>query len=415
MNKQTMTRVFRATALALAIAGLSACSTTQLVSSEAVKSVESIFKTPAQEEPVKVYFAGVSFTGNYAHQQSNYPNVLKLAENGALDRAFNEELKKHEFKNVILTTDLGKSIKAYDAVAMTLGINLETLTSQYLPRSGSYKTVADVYAEILIFDFDTKKIITSLPINMQYITITKNKLTKAQERQIFEGMILGTNKEVPESLLQIAAKKIQSAKIKRDYGIRFKVQSVPLSKEEVSELEKFNANPAQFELITAQMMTRSLVDNLNVAVLPATYGEAIGEKMTARFADGMEFELKVPDPDYLFKIDLQKFWTRANRSKALVDVEAYFVFLKIMFEQPDLAKQILDRNFRASSIATIVKGQNSDKRVVYMETLFNFFEAFTKNIKDTETDWLKTVTHPKNVSSTEDQLEEIYDIMKKGM
>ncbi len=414
MKKRTIAHVFRATAIALAIAGLSACSTTQLINTEALESAANLFKAPEQQEPVKLYFAGVSFTGNYNHRQFNYPNVLKLASGGALDRAFNEELKKHEFKNVILSTDLGKSTKASDAVAMTLGINLETLTTQYLPRYG-HKTIADVYAEILIFDFDTKKIITSLPINMQYITITKSKLTKAQENKIFEGMIFGTNKEIPKSLLQIAAEKIKTANIKRDYGVRFKVENVKMTDEIKNQLRKLNASPEQFEIITAQMMTRSLVDNLNVAVVPTTKGEAIGSKMPARFANGDAFNFNLPDPDYIFKVDLQKFITRADNSNEYYDQEAYFVFLKLMFEQPDLAKKILDRNFRASAVATLVKGQQSNKRVVYMETLFNFFEAFAQNIKDTETDWLKTVTHPANVSSTEDQLEEIYDIMKKAM
>ena len=364
-------------------------------------------------EPIKLYLAGVSFTGDFNNRLANYPHSYALSTGGALDKAFVSELAKHNFSYITLTTDLGESSKSSDAVAMSLGINLETVATTFVKGVG-YKTVADIYSEILIFDFDSKKIITSLPVNMQYITITPRKPSSSELRKMFEGMIFGTDQNVEKSLFKLAAEKLESAKVKQNYGARFKVDSVSMNPRAKGVLKDLGVTRQQFESITAQMLTRSLVDNLHVAVVPYTKGEAIGSKMAARFANGDAFMFELPPADYAFKVQLKRFATETDESNPGLDVDAYYVFLHMMFEQPDLAKRYLERNFAGSSTTTLIKGQKNNVGVAYLETLLNFFEGFAENIADPDTDWIETVVHPDNVKATELQLEEIRDLVNKN-
>ena len=352
----------------------------------------------------------MSFTGNFRDRFTNYPNSYSLAANGRLDKAFVAELQKHQFKKIILETSLGESTHASDAVSASLGIDLETVSGSHVDGVG-YKTVADIYAQVFVFNFDTKKILTSIPINLQYITVTPKRPNREQVKQIFEAMIFGTDERVKESLLELAAKKLETLEVQQDYGTRYKVEKVEFSDQANKTIRSFSINADQFKTITAQMLTRSLADNLNVAVVPYTKGEAIGSKMPARFANGDAFTFELPPADYAFDLKFHNFNTKRNTSNPALDTEAYIVFTNVKFEQPDLQKEFLNRNFRAAATNTLVKGQKSDPQVVYLETIFNFFEGLAKNIEDPETSWLKTVVHPDNVSTTKEQLEAIHDQM----
>ena len=375
---------------------LSACTTTDTV------------RRPAAE-PVSVRLAGVSFTGNYADRKLNYPHCLSLAKNGALDRAFAEELARHRYENVVLKTDLGSTNKSADAVAVSLGINLETISTSRVADVG-WKTVADIYAELFFFDFDTKKIIMTLPVNMQYITVSLAKPDKAAEKAMFENMIYGRG-DVKKSLLQIAAEKLASAEVRQQYGARFKVESVTTGEKAARELKSLGIRTQQFETAAAQMLTRSLVDRLHAAVVPYTKGEAIGAKMPARFANGDAFMFELPNADYAFRLNVKKFLAKKDETGP-VDVDAYYVFLNLLFEQPDLGKVYLDRNFAASATATLAKGQINNLSAAYPETLFNFFEGFAQNLADPDADWVKAVVHPDNVDRTLEQLREIRDLIE---
>ena len=134
--------------------------------------------------------------------------------------------------------------------------------------------------------------------------------------------------------------------------------------------------------------------------------------MPARFANGDAFMFELPEADYAFDLKFHGFNTTRDTSNRALDTEAYFVYTNVQFEQPDLHKKYIDRNFRAAATSTLVKGQKSDPQVVYLETIFNFFEGLTKNIEDPDTDWLETVVHPKNVSETKKQLNAIGEQMK---
>lgn len=401
--KNKMTKIkfsFRLAMVTVLSSILCACTTTDVFKTEPV-------------EPINLYLAGVSFTGNFNQRQVNYPNSYALSKNGALDKAFVDELKKHDFSYIELTTDLGESNKSSDAVAMSLGINLETVSTSHIATMG-YKTVADIYSEILIFDFDSKKIITSLPVNMQYITVTPKRPTTAEITKIFSGMIFGTDESVEKSLFRLAAEKLEEAKVKQHYGARFKVDTVSINPKAKKVLNDLGVSRQQFESITAQMLTRSLVDNLHVAVVPYTKGEAIGSKMAARFANGDAFMFELPPADYAFNIKFKRFQTETDESNPALDIDGYYVFLNANFEQPDLGKRYLERNFMASSTATLVKGQKNNEGIAYLETILNFFEGLSENIADPNTRWIKDVVHPDNVKATELQLEEIHDLINNN-
>ena len=86
---------------------------------------------------------------------------------------------------------------------------------------------------------------------MKYITVTSKKPTSNEIRQIFKGMILGTDKNVEKSLFQLAAEKLESSRVQQHYKARFKVDSVSMNSGAKDMLKNLGLSRQQFEVVTA--------------------------------------------------------------------------------------------------------------------------------------------------------------------
>jgi hypothetical protein len=329
-----------------------------------------------------------------------------------MDKAFNEELAKRTFQDLVLIRTLGDS-KSSDALSVSLGFNLETVTSAPVGVYG-YKTVINIYSEIFFFDFDEKKIINSIPINLQHIYISDNKPTSKEVRDLFSGLLYGTNPSVSQSFFSIAADKLAQAKVCRTYGARYKVEDVELRPKAQAHVQSWGIDEQAFKTIAAQMFTRALVDELGLAVVPYTKGQAIGNKMAARFANGDAFMFDLPKAEYEFKISFGNFLTKSDRSHPGLDYEAYFDFMKISFSNPDFERTYLDHGFRGSSTAKLIKGQPSVPFVAYIETMIAFFNGFAKNLRQNNSEWVLTVVGPKRLERAMDQLNAVCEIIKNN-
>lgn len=330
-----------------------------------------------------------------------------------MDRAFVAELQRHRYPHLELTTELGNS-KSSSALAMSLGINLETVVTGSLGVFG-YKTVIDIYAEIFFFDFEEKKIINSIPINIQYITVTKEKPNNQKIRELFRGLIFGTDKDVKKSLFALAAERLENFQPRLDYGTRFKVGKVTLTGEALSQIKGTGLTEDHFETVVAQMFTRALVSEMNIAVVPFTKGLAIGSKMAARFANGDAFTFELPPADYEFNLNFDRLVSkRDTESSGVFDTEAYGVYQTVSFCQPDLKKLYLDERFRAVTTATLQKQQQTLLSVAYLETIFDFYSAFARDLKDPSRGWIKTVVPDAQVSKTKDEMEAVSKILNSS-
>ena len=98
---------------------------TIFLSSCAAGNVQQSPKVTA-ETTQNVYFAGLSFTGNFKDNKLNYPYSYEIAKKLPVDRLFVEKLKNVDNPSLNLLTSLGNTDEA-DALAMSLSIDLETV------------------------------------------------------------------------------------------------------------------------------------------------------------------------------------------------------------------------------------------------------------------------------------------------
>ena len=381
---------------------------TIFLSSCAAGNVQQSPKVTA-ETTQNVYFAGLSFTGNFKDNKLNYPYSYEIAKKLPVDRLFVEKLKNVDNPSLNLLTSLGNTDEA-DALAMSLSIDLETVN--IAKTAEKYKVVIDLYAQILVFDFNEKKIINSYPINLQYITFFNHNPSKKEIQAIFEGFYTGENPEVKTNLFDLAVENLNNAQIKPKYGNRLAVSKVVVSDKAKKMLTEMKQSEDNFKTITAQSFSRYIVDNQNAAMLPYTKGQVIGSKMSARFVNGDVYNLEIPAPDYVFNIEIRDFKNLSdNAGSSTTELYGFFVYTKIEMMQPDLNKKYMDSKFRGFDEVVLMKGQKPNFLLSYQETLMNLFNNFSKNISDTDDEWYEKTLHPSQYDIVEEQFEQVNDVI----
>lgn len=372
----------------------------------ASNNIQSTYEQTVQD----VYFAGISFSGNYKDNKKNYPYSYEISQRLPLDTIFNEKLKGIQNPHINLLKSLGDA-KSGQAIALSLAIDLETISvTPY--ENGKYKAVADLYAQLLVFDFQEKKVINSYPVNVQYITLFDNKPTITDISKIYEGFYTGNNKDVKTNLFDLAVKKLNTVVIKARYGHRLKVGKVNISSRANKKLKKLHQDKDNVKTVVAQSFSKYMVDNQNIAMLPYTKGQAIGGKMAGRFINGDIYNLEIPEADYLFDISIKDFKKYRNTTQSnTTDILGYFVYTNIKLIQPDLHKTYMNNKFRGTGTAIVMKGQRPDGWPAYLETMMNLYNNFSKNITETDDEWYENTFPPEKFSKVKEEFKDIKEIL----
>ena len=117
-----------------------------------------------------LYFAGFSFLGN-ANQDFRYPVAARLFdENPTIFKSpLDKALLGLKRKDLNFIKDLG-TIESGEAVTIAFA-----LTDESIERFSTIDGVTNaykIYAQILVFDFNEKKVITNYPVLVQKETLT---------------------------------------------------------------------------------------------------------------------------------------------------------------------------------------------------------------------------------------------------
>ena len=369
-------------------------------------------KNASYEAPQNVYFAGISFTGNFKDNKLNYPYSYDISKNMALDAIFAKKLQTLNNPHLNVLTSLGNT-ESSDALAISLAIDLETVSVSQI-SSSQYKLVADLYTQILVFDFNEKKVINSYTINLQYITLFDHKPDKKEISAIFEGFYTGENPEVKTNLFDLTIEKMNSIRIKPKYGNRLKVNRVEIAPEAKKILASLGQEEDNFKTIIAQSFSRYLVDNQQVAMLPYTKGQAIGSKMAARFVNGDIYNLEIPTADYIFNIDILNFKTLTDNAQSkTTQTHGFFAYTNIEMLQPDLNKKYMDSKFRGTEHVVLLNEQQPALKLSYLETLMNLFDDFSKNISKEDDEWYENTFDPSTFEKVEKEFEQVHEIINR--
>jgi len=341
-----------------------------------------------------LYWAGFAFIGNY-DQKFRYPVAAQIFENDNL--ILSSKLKKTlptiKRKDINFIFEEG-SISSGDAKALAFGLSDESL--ERIVGNYGVTTNYSIYGQVLVFDFDEKKLLANYPV-IATSTFTTKKMPGADEdKERFKTMYLDLNDDA--SIFSQWAKMFEKTKVKESTKIlTIGVRDITLSKKALESMPENLKKNGVFKTRTAQELEASIASIHNLPLIPYTLGEALGSKKSAglatRFKDNVSVELKLPEKDFNFDIHIRGF--KKKKTESDVQVQhlwgAYVNFTLHGYEDSILFSQ----NFRKVEKAIFAKSSKIkvlDNWIVYEVVLSNLIFGVMEQIKLKNEDGIKELS-----------------------
>ena len=358
-----------------------------------------------------VQVAGFSFSNDYSHSDYFYPMTKQISQENNLDKIFAGYVKKIKNKDIKFAFEQSGN-KNDNSIAMTFSVNKESKIVTKLSDK-QWKIVVVLDSQILFFDFNQMKVINTIPLTVTYIGVENKEPTNEDLKKILEGLLVGNNPNVTTNVFKVASQRIADIKIKEKYGNRIKVGNVIISDNAKNIIESNKGNVSGYKMLVAQSFSKNLAEKQGVAVLPFTFGESIGNKMTLTFSDLRVYNLEVPEADYLVDITIDNFKTSDNKLSATALTRFFAVFSKIKFNQPDTNKVYMNSKIRHIQQKTMSTTEVTSDLFGYGATTEDLFVQFLKNINNVDSDWLDNAVAPDLKSKTKDEMKAVSALLQK--
>ena len=355
----------------------------------------------ANEQIIKVYYSGFSFSNTYDSNKSYAKYTADLIKEKNPDTGIDiisskllKTRKKIKFDKIDLDTDNLLDFSKYpdEAIVMSVALQYEDFTQEFNYSTGKYSIFYDAYFQILFYDFSDKSLIATIPFDFEVQKFSNDKLNKQEILTRVKEFYL--NDDPFSEIGQITNK----FNIKRKYDLRIGVKNVNIQDRafEVMPTDSIN-NQNSIKNLIAQTLSERISMHHNVALVPYIEGQGIGGTMKLRFVQTDEiYSIKLPNPDYHIDINLKGFKKVLAKTSASEDLYLYGSFVDLKIFQPDLDKIYFSEGLRGVTKVKIPKDQMdvNDWRKYYYN-LKKLFNNFSKNIIKQDQKWMKEATKNK--------------------
>ena len=346
-----------------------------------------------------LYFSGFSFMGK-ADQNFRYPVADKLFKENNL--VFKEPLDKALTKltrdDLNLKYDLG-SITDGEAVAIAFSVLDETI-ERFSTKEGvtnAYK----IFAQILVFDFNEKKVITNFPVLVQNETFTNGVPNAQYDFKILKGMYLKVDSDA--SIFKEWVKRLDTVNILNAGTIHLKLRNVSLDDTVKNQIPPSLSQNQLLTIRSAQKLEYHISSKQSVPILPFTLGQIGNFKsgLIARFSDSLEYNLTLPDADYVIDLLVRQF-KNATVDRGKFEVKIYAAFITMQVLEPLTKTVYLDSKFNFKNELVFPKSENLkilNEWDVYQRSQDALFSKIAKQISLRDSDGMKEITNTSDIKN----------------
>ena len=375
-------------------------------------------------EEYDVFYAGFSFSGNYIDKQTSAKFTDKLLNKknslglDVVSASLLDSLKKIKTPNYKIRyglADLDKGAK--ESIVMSVALDSESYSVEYFPISKTYANFVDMYFQIMFYNFESQKLIASIPFDVEITSMSKQPFTQAQvlemiEKFYTEGLLSDTNTRI--NAFHSVEKILSGFTLKDKYRFRIGVTEVKLGEKSFNSIpKKMLTNLSSLKNNFAQSLSQRLSLTQSISLVPYQEGVALGSKMKQRFANTDEvYEIKLPKPDFNIELTVRGFKKVLAKTSDVSNIFLYGSYANIKILQPDLDKVYIDARFKnANQIKMPVGVEEVDDWRKFNYSLIKLFDDFSSNITKTSNEYLNNQT--KDARKLKTQLGNVADVLEK--
>lgn len=174
--------------------------------------------------------------------------------------------------------------------------------------------------------------VSSYPVVVQSIDLKQSPPTQEQIRQAVRNLYLGTGKA---NVFAAFATALSAVHVNPSIERRVRVMDSSVAESTRAAMPALTAaGPGVFEAALAQDFSKFLSANQGIPVLPPSKGQAVGNRMATRFADGTVYRLEIPEADYAISLHLEDLKRIEYGNTAAGRSLIYGAFLNVRVEEP---------------------------------------------------------------------------------
>ena len=329
----------------------------------------------AADKAQQVYWAGFAFTGEQAARRDVAPHSTRVVdERGAeaLNQTLGAALRRHPPTHLqVISDQLAKLDGTTSATVLATALDREMVSVE--PIGDQYKVLVEVALQALFFDFRERQVIASYPLTLQRIDLREYRPDEDEIDAIVAGLLYGG---AATDLPQVLAQTLSSAQLPSASTRRLQVGEVTLSDAARAKLPD-PAMEGALRATLAHELSKALSSNTGIGLLPPATGEAIGGAMAARFADGKVYQLKIPEPDYVVKLQLEAMKSGVVGETAAMKTMLFGTFFQVSVTEPFSGKVFFDQPLRKGATKVVPVTQwRVDQWSANYETVLAGFDAF---------------------------------------
>lgn len=323
----------------------------------------------------QVYWAGYAFTGDQASMAATAPHsarVLNAVGLETINQVLSRNLRQQPPKYIELIEDPVAMLDgSTSATVLAAALDRELVSVE--PIGHQYKLLVEVAFQALFFDFRERQVIASLPITLQRIDLRDTRPVDTEIDAIVAELLTGGS---AKNLPRVLADALESARLPDASMRRLQVIDVRLSEAVVAKLPAENWRTLLPPAL-AHELSKAIAANTGIALLPPSAGQAIGGAMSARFADGRVYQLKIPEPDYTIALSIDALKEGVISETPALKTWLFGAFFTINVREPLSGKVYFDQPLRKGASKVVPATQTEvDLWSARYETLLAGLDAF---------------------------------------
>ena len=346
-----------------------------------------ITTVPAIARPV-IQFAGFAYSGAFNNIPKAYPYTYAInvkSKNGTslFDQALNQRIRKIRFDGFRLNdASLGRIHSNYP-IALAFVLTRENVSTEQI--GSAYKVVVTLSAQALLFNEKTKEVAADYPIGFQYVDLFTKNPTPDTLRNLVKALYLG---HLRANIFRAFVKRLHKVHLQAHYGNTIRVTDVsirPLAKSVIPATHLASVKTFMANQFSADLSVRN-----RVPVLPYMAGEAIGNAIALRFANGKAFNLVLPKPDYDVRLTLAGFKKILYRHGSWGTSWLYGAFVHVAVVEPLSGHKYMNGMVKQAAIKIVPASQQTVSNwPAFSETLSNLLDQLSLAIAHPTHHWAR--------------------------
>jgi len=378
------------------------CATTTTgpgVEPEVTPTVEQV-----PDEPLDVIFAGFAFLGDFTQKENLYPYTSRIALeqepgkqgqsklNHKLFNAARDEIRNPRMNLSVKNADY----KQGDTISLAFAVSTEKKRVQRF--RGNYFVHHEVYAQIVVFDFEEMKIIATYPIRVQHSDFLNHEPSDDFSMDVYRK-IYGLVPGMKNDIIKLWVNRMNKIQVKESFGDYIRIVEVDVPSETLQSVPAHLKTDGAFNREAGQLLETFLSSNQSVPVVPYAEGGSMGA-MRIRFSNSEIYSFTLPEADYGLYLKVRPFKKIVVDKKNFTQV-AYGSFIDLKLREVDLNETYMDASFRNVPMTTLDKsaGTQLDDWDEFLKSIQNLFDKFTKQLSIMDSDYFDETTKTENIKS----------------